>query len=99
MDNTDFIVDLIRMSLALLIVVGLMYGLSYFLRRMDRTRLGKTEHDHTHITPIRALDSRRRLVEVHWRGQDVLLLLGANEDIVVARSTKHDNTDSHDTDA
>ena len=95
----DLIFDLIRMLLALTLVVGLMLGLAWVMRRFDILKMGQTPTPRPQgvdIQHTRAIDSRRRLVHVTWKGQDILLLLGPNNDIVVARDEVTENTNTHD---
>lgn len=98
--SDSFIIDLIRMLLALTLVIGLMMGLAWVMRRFDILKIGNTVKATTEEMSIqhsRAIDSRRRLVQVTWKGEDILLLLGPNNDIVVARNSMTENTETDDT--
>lgn len=77
--------ELIRAFLALLVVLGMIFGVAWAMRRYGpgmgavrpgmRRRLGTVE--------MLGLDSRRRLVLVRRDDQEHLLLIGGTRDVVI----------------
>lgn len=96
MSDPSFLIELIKMGLVLIFVVGLMFGLSILLRKLNAGSLATTAQAGAAVTPIKQIDSRRRLIEVQWRGTTTLMLLGPQHDIVVAQQTDAGNNQSNE---
>lgn len=72
------IADIATSVLALILVVGMILGLAWFMRRFRLTPIG-TQKGHTkelHILEQQIIDSRNRLILVAWRGDTYLLASG-----------------------
>ena len=96
MEDISFLADIGRAGLALILVVGLMVALAMVMRRLENARLSSPQAGDTQLHTVRMLDSRRRLVELHWRDEIILMLLSPNQDIVVARRPRQGNNDRDD---
>lgn len=96
MEDPSFIADIARAGLALVLVIGLMFGLAMLMRRLDNARIGNRHGSESQVHTLRTLDSRRRLVEVHWRGEIILVMTGPEADIVLARRIAEGNNKIHD---
>lgn len=76
----------LRAIAALMLVLGLVLGLGWALRRYGGS-LGVAPRPRSDLSVIetRALDARRRLSVVRWGGEDHLLCLGPSGDTLIAR--------------
>ena len=80
------ILDALRAAGALILVLGIILGLSWALRRYGATfglKTGPATSD-LRVIEWRTLDVRRKLAVVRWDGRDHLLVLGPAGDCVVA---------------
>lgn len=74
---------------ALILVLGLILGLTWLLRRFG-SGLGRTPGappSDLRIVEWKSLDARRRLAVVRWDGREHLLCLGPGGDIRIAERT------------
>ncbi|MDZ4761611.1 MAG: flagellar biosynthetic protein FliO [Alphaproteobacteria bacterium] len=78
--------DALRAAGALILVLGLILGLTWLLRRYGKSlgvRAGVTPSD-LRVVEWKTLDVRRKLAVIRWDGRDHLLCLGPAGDCVVA---------------
>ncbi|MGE4280341.1 MAG: flagellar biosynthetic protein FliO [Magnetospirillum sp.] len=77
--------DYLRTVSALVLVLGLILGLLWLLRRIGVPGMVPTRQANRRLSVVEsvALDARRRLVLVRRDGQEHLLLLGHTADLVV----------------
>ena len=77
--------DYLRTVSALVLVLGLIMGLLWLLRRIGVPGMVPTRQANRRLSVVEslALDARRRLVLVRRDGQEHLLLLGHAADLVV----------------
>ena len=76
----------IRLLLALALVLALMGGLAYLLKRLGlstNTPIKKGDNRRLSIVEALPLDARRRLVIVSCDDKEHLIILGANSETVV----------------
>lgn len=80
--------DYLRTVSALVLVLGLILGLLWLLRRIGVPGMVLARQASRRLSVVEslALDSRRRLVLVRRDGREHLLLLGAAADLVVEAS-------------
>lgn len=79
--------DALRALGALLLVIGLLVGGLYLLRRFGGqigVRAGAAPSD-LRVLEWRSLDPRRKLAVIRWDGRDHLLCLGPAGDCVIAQ--------------
>jgi flagellar protein FliO/FliZ len=75
----------LRAIAALVLVVGLMLGLAWGLRRFGaRIGMASARDSDLKVLEWRTLDVRRKLAVVRWDGREHLLCLGPAGDLVVA---------------
>ncbi|MBI1361609.1 MAG: hypothetical protein GC155_15130 [Alphaproteobacteria bacterium] len=78
--------DALRAAGALILVLGIILGLSWALRRYGGSiglKAGMV-HSDLRVVEWRTMDVRRKLAVVRWDGREHLLLLGPAGDCVVA---------------
>jgi flagellar protein FliO/FliZ len=76
----------LRAAGALILVLGMLLGAAWLLRRYGGSigiRTGQNASD-LRVVEWRSLDMRRKLAVVRWDGRDFLLLLGATDDTLIA---------------
>jgi flagellar protein FliO/FliZ len=81
--------DFIRAVGSLLLVIGIILGLAWVMRRYGagvRSRAGLAPSD-LRVVEWRTLDVRRKLAVIHWDGREHLLCLGPTADILIAERT------------
>jgi flagellar protein FliO/FliZ len=80
------IFDALRAIGALALVLGILLGFAWLLRKYGSSmgiKIGQEASD-LRVVEWRSLDMRRKLAVVRWDGRDHLLCLGPAGDIVVA---------------
>jgi flagellar protein FliO/FliZ len=80
------ILDALRAAGALILVLGMLLGAAWLLRRYGGSigiRTGQNASD-LRVVEWRSLDMRRKLAVVRWDGRDFLLLLGSTDDTLIA---------------
>ncbi|HEY7800221.1 MAG TPA: flagellar biosynthetic protein FliO [Hyphomonadaceae bacterium] len=83
------IFDALRAIGALALVLGILLGFAWLLRKYGSSmgiKIGQEASD-LRVVEWRSLDMRRKLAVVRWDGRDHLLCLGPAGDIVVANRT------------
>jgi len=83
------IFDALRAIGALALVLGILLGFAWLLRKYGSSmgiKVGQEASD-LRVVEWRSLDMRRKLAVVRWDGRDHLLCLGPAGDIVVANRT------------
>jgi flagellar protein FliO/FliZ len=83
------ILDALRAAGALLLVLGLILGLSWALRRyggMLGLKAGSPSSD-LRVVEWRSVDVRRKLAVIRWDGREHLVLLGPAGDVLLADRT------------
>ena len=83
------IFDALRAIGALALVLGILLGFAWLLRKYGSSmgiKVGPEASD-LRVVEWRSLDMRRKLAVVRWDGRDHLLCLGPAGDIVVANRT------------
>lgn len=78
--------DVIRALGALILVIGIILGMAWLMRRYGagmRSKVGLAPSD-LRVVEWRTLDVRRKLAVVHWDGREHLLCLGPTVDFLVA---------------
>ncbi len=77
--------ELLRATAALFVVLGLILGLTYMLRRYGRSALGVDgRRSDLRIVEWRGMDSRRKLAVIRWDDREHLVCLGPNGDCHIA---------------
>ncbi len=79
--------DALRAVGALILVLGILLGLAWALRRYGGAmglRAGPAPSD-LRVIEWKSLDMRRKLAVVHWDGREHLLCLGPTGDLLVAQ--------------
>lgn len=77
-------VSYIRMIAALLVVIGLLLGLYWGLRRFTAFRPSGSEGDDLRVGSWRQLDARRRLAVITWGEEEHLVLVGQTSETLIA---------------
>lgn len=80
------VLDALRAAGALTLVLGLILGLSWALRRygaMVGLKTGAPTSD-LRVVEWRSVDVRRKLAVIRWDGREHLMLLGPAGDVLVA---------------
>lgn len=80
--------ELIRASAALIVVLAIIFGMAWGLRRFSNSagqRLNRASD--LKIVEWRGMDSRHKLAVVQWDGREHLLCLGPGGDCLVAQRT------------
>ncbi len=92
----DSMPDIVRLLLALALVVGLMGGLAFVLRKLGIAESAQVTPKKRRLKIIETLplDSRRRLALIQRDGKQHLVLLGINSETVVETNIK--SPDSND---
>ena len=81
------ILDALRAAGALILVLGILLGFAWLLRRYGGSiglRAGQGASDLS-VVEWRTLDMRRKLAVVRWDGRDHLLCLGPVNDLLIAQ--------------
>jgi flagellar protein FliO/FliZ len=79
------IFDALRAAGALILVLGILLGFAWLLRRYGGSiglKMGAEQSD-LRVVEWRSLDMRRKLAVIRWGGRDHLLCLSPTGDIVV----------------
>ena len=72
-----------NMLLMLLILLGIMYGLAYILKRVKNPIFGTRANQKLKISEQIMLDNKRKLVLIECNGIEHLILLSPSGDVVV----------------
>jgi flagellar protein FliO/FliZ len=78
--------DALRATGALILVLGILLGAAWLLRRYGGSiglRTGQNASD-LRVVEWRTLDMRRKLAVIRWDGRDFLLCLGPTDDTLIA---------------
>jgi flagellar protein FliO/FliZ len=78
--------DALRATGALILVLGILLGAAWLLRRYGGSiglRTGQNASD-LRVVEWRTLDMRRKLAVIRWDGRDFLLCLGPADDTLIA---------------
>ena len=81
------ILDALRAAGALILVLGILLGFAWLLRRYGGSlglRTGQAASDLS-VVEWRTLDMRRKLAVIRWDGRDHLLCLGPVNDLLIAQ--------------
>ena len=94
MDQVSFI----RLLAALLVVVGLLFGLYWGLRRFSGLNFtGQNAAGDLRVKLSKQIDPTRKLAVVEWGDREHLLLLSASKDLLIAeRETPPEPDDETD---
>jgi flagellar protein FliO/FliZ len=83
--------QLIRLVAALVLVVGLMLGLNFFMRRIQGNAIRTGSQRRLNVVETMPLDSRRRLVLIRRDDREHLVILGpTGETVIETGITPHD---------
>ena len=88
------IFDALRAIGALALVLGILLGFAWLLRKYGSSmgiKVGQEASD-LRVVEWRSLDMRRKLAVVRWDGRDHLLVLGPTNDLLVASRTAPPST-------
>ena len=80
------IFDALRATGALILVLGILLGAAWLLRRYGGSiglRTGQNASD-LRVVEWRTLDMRRKLAVIRWDGRDFLMCLGPTDDTLIA---------------
>jgi flagellar protein FliO/FliZ len=78
--------DTLRATGALILVLGILLGAAWLLRRYGGSIGLKTGAHASDLRVVewRTLDMRRKLAVIRWDGRDFLLCLGPTDDMLIA---------------
>lgn len=81
------ILDALRAAGALILVLGILLGFAWLLRRYGSSIGLKTGQKASDLSVVewRTLDMRRKLAVIRWDGRDHLLCLGPVNDLLIAQ--------------